>query len=118
MIGILGLVVIIVAAVMAYKTAKQYERSAGLWVAIVIAIGVGFQIVIPVVIGIVMGIVYVLQGNNPADMQNDLDGWLILINVVSILLSVVGIMAVLKYLSKVPEDKPYTAPPAPPESFT
>lgn len=118
MLGILGLAVIVIASVMAFKTARDYGRSTGLWTGFVIIVGLGFQVVIPVVIYIVVGFIMAVRGSNQIEIQNMFDGWLVVINVVCVFLSVVGMMSILKYLSNPPEEEPFTAPPAPPESFT
>lgn len=117
MLGILGIVVIIVAAVLAFRTAKQYGRKAGLWLALVLGVGFGIQMVVPFVIVIVVSVVMLMQGSTQQEIQVALEGWAIVINVVFIFLSVVAVMWILKYLSNVPEEAPFTAPPAPPESF-
>lgn len=117
MLGILGLAVIVIASVMAFKTARDYGRSTGLWVGFVLIVGLGFQVVVPVLIYIVVGTIMVVRGNNGIEIQNMFDGWLVVLNVACVFLSVVGMMSILKYLSKAPEEEPFTAPPKPPASF-
>ncbi len=114
MIGILGIVVIIVATVMAYRTAKQYDRNAVAWAAIVLAVGFGIQLIIPLLLGVVIAVVMLVNGNTETEIQSAIALPSIIIGLVCIVLSVVAVMLILRYLSKIPEDKPFTQPPTPP----
>lgn len=115
MLSILGFVIIIVATIYAYKTAKDYGRNAVLWAIITFAAGFGIQIVIPIIIGIVLAIVLMAGGTQPEQLQEAIGSWAIIIGVVCIILSVVAVFIILRYLSKIPEEKSFTHPPQPPK---
>lgn len=117
MIGILGIVVIIVAAVLAYRTANQYERSGIAWAGIVLGVGFGIQIALPTLAITVVMIVMAVGGGNQLEILESVYWPATIIGYVCLFLSVVAVMLILKHLSKVPEDESFTAPPVPPESF-
>lgn len=101
MLSILGLVVIFVATYYVYKTAKDYDRNALLWAAGTFCVGFGLQIVLPLVIAIVLGIVLVARGmTDPAEMQKRIEGPAQFIGIFGIILSFVGMWAILKLVSR------------------
>lgn len=114
MIGILGLVIIIVATIYAYKTAKDYDRNAVLWAIITFSVGFGIQIIIPFIIGIILAIVLMAGGTSPEKLEEAVGGWVVIIGMVCLVLSVAAVFIILRYLSKIPEEKPFTPPPQPP----
>lgn len=117
MIGILGIVVIIVATVMAYRTARDYERNAAVWAAIVFAVGFGIQIILPFFVAIIAAVVMVAGGSTPMEMQAALDVPAMIFGIVCIILSVVAMLLILRYLAKLPEEN-FDIPPAPPSDFS
>ena len=114
MIAILGIVVIIVSTVMAYRTARDYERNGAAWAAIVFVVGFGIQIILPFFAAIIAAVVMIAGGSTPMEMQAALDVPATIFGIVCIILSIVAVMLILRYLSKIPEDKPFTPPPTPP----
>lgn len=117
MLSILGIVVLIVAPILAYKTAKDYERNAALWALFTFAAGFGIQFVIPFFIGIILALVLTAGGTPPEQLPEAIGGWATVIGIVFLFLSVVAVFLILRYLSKVPEEKSFTPPPQPPETF-
>jgi hypothetical protein len=113
---ILGLALIIVLTVFAYKTAKDYDRNAVVWALITFAVGFGLQIVLPICIFVIIAIAVTVSGKRLEQVQNDIPE--ITITLICIGLSLAAGMLILRYLSKIPEDKPFDAPPAPPTDFT
>jgi len=117
MLSILGLIVIIVASVHVYRTAKQYERNAVAWTLITLAVGLGIQLILPLFILIIVGIIMVTGGSSPEEIQAAISVPAIIISIVCIVLSVVGVFLILRHLSKIPEEESFTKPPSPPETF-
>ncbi len=117
MLSIIGLVIIIVATIQVYKTAKRYERNAVGWALLTFGIGFGLQIILPLLIGIIIGVVMMTNGSTPEQMQEAITVPATILGIVCIILSVAAVLLILHFLSKVPEDKPFTPPPAPPENF-
>ena len=117
MLSILGIVVLIVAPILAYRTAKDYDRNAALWAIVTFAVGFALQFVIPFFIGIILAMVLMASGTPPDQLQEAIGGWATVIGVAFMVLSIVGVFTILRYLSKVPEEKSFTPPPRPPETF-
>jgi len=115
MINILGLAVLIIFTIFAYKTAKDYERNAIGWALITFGVGFVIQIILPIVIVFILAIVMTVRGNSPAQVQEDIP--VFTISIAGIVLSFVAGILILRYLSKIPEEKPFVAPPAPPTDF-
>ncbi len=117
MLSIFGLIVIIVATIQAYKTAKNSGRNAGLWALITFAVTFGIQLVIPFLFGVVIAVIMSADGSSIAEIQEAITIPSIIIGIVCLILSVVAVSLIFKYLSKVPEEQLFTPPPAPPENF-
>ncbi len=117
MLSILGIVVLIVAPILAYKSAKDYDRNAALWALFTFAAGFGLQIVIPFIIGIIFSVVLMAGGTPAEQLPEAISGWATMIGIVFLFLSVAAVFMILRYLSKVPEEKSFTPPPQPPETF-
>jgi cytochrome bd-type quinol oxidase subunit 2 len=117
MLGILGIVVVIVATVLAYRTAKQYERNAVAWAAIVLAVGFGIQILVPIMVAIVIAVFMFSGVSSEPEVQLAFQAPAMIIGIACLFLSIVGVLLILRFLSKVPEEKSFTQPPAPPETF-
>ena len=115
MLGIAAFIGIFIATYYAYKTAKDYDRNAILWAAIVFATGFGIQVVIPILLVLIIGIYYVANGTPPESLEGELSGIATVISIVSVILSVVGMVLILRHLGTVPDDTPVLneAPPPP-----
>jgi len=119
MLGLLGIIAIVVFTIQVYKTAKNTDRNAALWALLTVGIGVALQFIIPFFIGIVLVIYYMMTGT-PADrLETEISGLAMVLNVVCIALSIVGMVLVMKHVSKVRDDPPMSAAsPPPPPSFS
>jgi len=117
MLSIIGLVILVVATIQAYKAAGDSGRSPVKWAFITFGIGFGIQIILPLFIGIVLGIIWISGGKSPEQLQEAIDVPSIIIGIVCLVLSVIAVFLVLRYLSKIPEEKSFTPPPQPPENF-
>lgn len=117
MLSILGFAVLIVATIFAYRTAKDYGRNAAIWALITFGVGFGIQIIIPVFIGIIWGFVLLASGTPPERMQDEIGGWATIIGIICLVLSVISVFLVLRFLSKIPEEKSFVQPPQPPADF-
>ncbi len=115
LLSILGFSIIIIFTVFAYKTAKDYERNAIGWALITFAIGFGVQIILPILIVIIIAIAMSVSGISPGQIQEEIP--VITISMICMVLSVAAGMLILRYLSKIPEEKSFVAPPSPPTSF-
>ena len=115
MFGILGLIVIIVFTIYAYKSAKDTGRNALLWALGVFGVGFGLQIVLPVIIVMVIGVVMVASGTPVNELQYRIESFANIIGIALLLLSFVGMGLMMKVLSKVPEtdDGRLEVPPPP-----
>src|SRR5215213_6444779 len=112
---ILGLALLIVLTVFAYKTAKDYDRNAIGWALFTFAVGFGFQIILPICIYIIIAVAVTVSGKRLEQVQDDIPD--ITISLVCVALSVAAGMLILRYLSKIPDEQPFDAPPAPPTDF-
>ena len=118
MLSIIGLVILVVAAIQAYKAAKGYGRNGVAWALITFGIGFGIQIIIPLIFGIIYGIILAAGGmTSQQQMQEAILIPAVIVSIVCIVLSVGAVFLVLRYLSKVPEEKSFVSPPQPPENF-
>lgn len=111
---LLGIAFIIVATIMAYRTAKDYDRNAVTWVAIVFAAGFGIQYLLPFLIGILTAIILVAAGNSTLEINSPILGFLKVVEFVCFFVSIIAVILILRYLGKVPEDKTFSPPPTPP----
>lgn len=115
MINLLGFAALIVITVFAYKTAKDYERNAIGWALLTFGIGFVIQIILPVLIFVLIAVVMIAGGSSPAQAQQEIPD--ITITMICLVLSLLAGFLILRYLSKIPEDEPFVAPPAPPADF-
>ncbi len=116
MLFIGGIIAIVVFTIQVFKTAQGTGRNAPLWAVLTAAIGIGFQFVIPIFLGIVLAVYYLATGSPTESLERDIQGPATIIGVVSIILSIVGMVLVSKHVSKV-IDVPVgsvDAPPPPP----
>lgn len=111
---ILGLAAVIVFAIQVYKTAVSTERNAVGWTVLTVLTGLGFQFVIPFIVGVAIGIYLVVTGTPAIDLEYSLFGIITVINILSIVLSIVGMSMIMKIVSRIPDDVSSNAPPPPP----
>ncbi|MGI9034528.1 MAG: hypothetical protein ACR2GD_00685 [Pyrinomonadaceae bacterium] len=114
MLGIIGLVVIIVAPFFIYRNAKQNGHNPILWAALAFGAGIGLQIILPLLIGIVWGIVMALKGKPPAVIQQSIQGYAAIIGVISLALSVGGVLLIMRRVNSIRDTEEVNLPPAPP----
>jgi hypothetical protein len=112
---ILGLALIIVLTVFAYKTAKDYDRNAIGWAVITFAVGFGVQLILPIFIIFIVAIAMTVSGSRPQQIQENIPTFTI--SIICIGLSIAAGMLILRYLSKIPEEQSFIPPPEPPENF-
>ena len=113
MLGIVGLVFIIVAPFFVYRNAKQNGHHPVFWTLLALGVGIGLQIVLPLVVGIVIGVVLVSQGQSEAEIQQALQTPATIMGVVTLVLSVGGILLIMRRVNTV-RDIPVSQPPPPP----
>jgi hypothetical protein len=116
MLSILGIVVIVVACIHTYRSARDTGRRAGLWLLAVLVVGIGLQFVVPIVLGIIIAIFYLATGSTQAQLAGDLGSWSMVIGIGCLVLSVVGMLYIAKRAAVVP-DEPAAQPPPPPPIF-
>lgn len=100
----LGFAAIIICVVLAFKTARDYGRNPFLWAFITFCAGFGFQFVLPLVIGIVLGIIWMIGGAGPDEIQSKIQGPAFFISLGTIALSIIAMLMILKFLSRVRDD--------------
>jgi hypothetical protein len=115
MLNIIGFVILIVVTIFAYKTAKDYGRNAIGWALITFAIGFVIQIILPVLIVLILVIIKIAGGSTPEEFQEDIPD--VTISIVFLVLSIVASVFIVSRLARVPDEKPFDAPPAPPTDF-
>ncbi len=115
MINILGFVILIVVTIFAYKTAKDYERSAIVWALITFAVGFGIQIILPAFILFIIALIATVAGSSTQKIQDDIPIFTIVI--VCLVLSIAACILILRHLATIPEEKPFDVPPSPPTDF-
>ena len=115
MLSIIGLVFIVVMTIFAYRTAKDYERNAIGWGLLAFAVVFGIQIILPFFVGLIIVVGMLISGTPQSHLQQkfDEDVPAVTISIVCMILSIVGGFLIIKYLAKVPEEKPFIAPPPP-----
>lgn len=101
MLFIGGIIAIVVFTIQVFKTAQGTGRNAPLWAALTAAIGIAFQFVIPIFLGIVLAVYYLATGSPAESLERDMQGPATVIGVISIILSIVGMVLVSKHVSKV-----------------
>jgi len=114
MLSILGIVVIVVASIHTYRSARDCGRRAGLWLTAVLVLGIGLQFILPVVIGMVMAVVYLAMGSTQMQMMEAVTSWSVLIGIVCMVVSIVCMLMIAKRAAVVPDEPPIQPPPPPP----
>ena len=117
MLSILGIVVIIVATYQVYKAAKDTGRNAVVWGLVTFVVGVGIQIGIPIIAGIILAIVWMSSGTSVPKIQEAMAAPSLVIGLVCLALSLVAVWIILRQVSKIPEERAFVSPPAPPTNF-
>ena len=115
MLDIIGFVFIIVFTIFAYKTAKDYERNAIGWALLTFAVGFFVQIILPAFIMILIAVAATIGGSSTQQIQDDIP--MVTISIIFKLLSIVAGFLIVRHLAKIPEEKPFDMPPAPPSDF-
>jgi len=116
MLSILGIVVIVIASIHTYRSARDCGRRAGLWLFAVLAVGIGLQFVIPFFIGLVIAIVYLAKGATQAELMEAMAIPSMIIGVVALGTSIAAMLYISNRAAIVP-DEPLTAGPPPPPAF-
>ena len=117
MLSILGIVVIIVATYQVYKAARDTGRNAALWTLITFFAAAGIQIVVPIVVVMIYAGVLLGSGTPASQLEEAVSTPSIIIGLVCLALSLVVVWLILRQVSKIPEERSFNAPPAPPTDF-
>lgn len=115
MLNILGLAFLVVFTIFAYKTAKDYERNAAGWALITFGVGFVIQIILPIVVVFMLAVLMTVRGSSPEQVREDIPFFTI--TIAGLLLSFISGILILRYLSKITEEKPFELPPSPPGNF-
>ena len=113
MLTILGLVLVVVATILIYRTAKQNGHNAILWTTISALVGLALQIIVPIVAGIIIATVGVSAGKSLAQIQEEMLGPGLIIGIICLILNFVVVVLIMKKVALVAEEKPGTLPPPP-----
>lgn len=113
MLSIIGLIVIIIIAVFTFRTAKENGRKAGIWMTLVVVVGIVIQIVIPIIVAIVAVTYKAMTGSPQAELINYDPLWLTYFSIFCILAGVAVNIIILRYVSRLPDDDNYNSPPSP-----
>jgi hypothetical protein len=117
MLGILGLIFVIVAPFLVYRTAKQNGHNVVFWTIISVIVGVGVQIILPAVIGFTLGMVWALKGSTIKEIEDAISTPANIIGIIALILSVIGILAVMKKVGSIHEKAFEKNQPPPPPNF-
>ena len=101
----------IVAAWMAYKRAKEYNRNGILWALFTAGAFIGTQLLVSVGAGVLIGMGIGFQGW----AEDTYEKLSLLITTVAIIASIIVTMLILRYLNRVPEETGFINPPEPPK---
>ena len=122
MLSILGLVVIVVSTYLVYKTARDNGRSAVLWSVIICLLGIVLQFLIPTAVTAVLVVIY--YSSAPASSAyleqqrlEDLQTYAMVAGIGGLVLSLAGMWAIMKHVSRLPEEDPAASAPPPPPTF-
>lgn len=104
------MILVIIAAIMAYRKAVATERNGWKWAAITSGAFIGTQLIIQLTGGIFLGIGIEFFDWHPSVLET----YGLLITIISVVLSFIVMWLILRYLDKVPEEQIFTPPPPPP----
>lgn len=100
---------IIIATIFIYKTANQNGYNAILWSVIAVVTFFGVQLLLGIIVGIVLAIGMLYAGWTP----DSLFGLSMIINLVTLALSVGSVLLILRYVNQIRDDEFVNAPPPP-----
>src|SRR5688500_14091567 len=101
LLTIFGLAAILIFSIQVYKTAVSTERNAVGWTFITVGIGIAFQFIIPFVLSVAIVLYYVWTSTDLERSMSEAEGPLWVVSILSLIISVVGMMTVSKHVSKV-----------------
>lgn len=118
-LNILGLVVIIVATYLVYKTASGNGRNGVLWAFLVVALGVTLQFIVPTIATVIMVYTIISSSSSMPEymMMDEINWYAWMFTIGGLALSLISIWAIMRYVSRLPEDDPVTNAPPPPPDF-
>jgi uncharacterized oligopeptide transporter (OPT) family protein len=115
MVGILGFIFVIVAPLFVYRSARQNGHNTIFWTLLAFGVGIGLQIIMPLLIGIVLSVIWMSQGRSAAEIEQSLQTPAMIIGLISLALSVGGILLIMRRVNNVRDtDESYLPPPSPP----
>ena|SRR5687768_3851343 len=117
MLLLVGIIAIVVFTVQVYKTAAGTERNAPVWAAITAVIGIALQFVIPIVFGIALAVYYLTTGTPVENIESEAFAPAVIVNIICFFLSIVGMVLIMKHVSKIKDEDPAAKTPPPPPSF-
>lgn len=111
---LVALAFVIVATYYVFKTARDNGRSGAGWAVLAAAVGLGVQWFLPIILAIILAVVYVATGTRPDELAQTLETPATVISFACLILSVVGLLLILKLVSRVPDEPEALAVPPPP----
>lgn len=116
MLSLLGIIAIVIFAVHTFRSANSNGRNGGLWAFVSVAVGIALQWVVPLVASMVIAIFYIASGSNIDTIEQDIMWPAVVISFAGLGLSFLGMWLVLRHVSQIPDEEPFTAsgPPPPP----
>ena len=109
--GKIKMIFAIVAALLAYKKAKDSGRNGILWAFIAVGVFIGTQLLVSIGVGIFLELGVAFLGWSDNVLTDD---YTIPITIITFIASFVATWLVLRYLNKIPEDVTFVSPPPPP----
>jgi Na+/pantothenate symporter len=118
MIGIAAFIFVLVAPFYVYKNAKQNGHNAILWTMISVVAGFGVQILIPLILGFIIAVYYAMKGYSETAINDAIQGPGTIIGLIALIVSIVGVLSIMKKVNTIPEEAFLTTqPPPPPPNF-
>jgi uncharacterized membrane protein len=122
---ILGLVAVIVATYLVYKTARDNERNGVGWAFLTVGVGLGAQWVLPIIATMILAVYYAMSpptSQNPygaRQQMEELESFAFIFSILGLVISFIGLWLIMRFVSRIPEERPgSSAPPPPPPNFT
>lgn len=104
MIGVLDIILIVLFAVVApffvYLTAKKNGHKSVYWALLTLAVGIFCQVILPGIIGIVVAVALVALGNSPNSIAPTMQNYSLVIGVSCSILNVIGVLLVMRRVSR------------------